>query len=116
MSRAFAVFDIDGTIIRWQLYHAIGDELARQGIIEPEDFQAVRDARMSWKKRSGEEQFHEYEMELVRAFDKALPGLEVSVLDKVAQTVFDEYKEQAYTYTRDLIRDLRAKNYLLFAV
>jgi HAD superfamily hydrolase (TIGR01490 family) len=116
MARAFAVFDIDGTIIRWQLYHAIGDELARQGIIDPKEFKAVRAARMSWKRRSAQEQFREYETHLIRAFDKALPGLEVKVLAAAAETVFDEYKEQVYTYTRDLIRDLKAKNYLLFAV
>lgn len=114
--RPFAVFDIDGTIIRWQLYHAIGDELARQGMIDPQDFQAVRAARMGWKKRSGQEQFREYEAELVRAFDRALPRLKVSELSAVAETVFNEYKEQVYTYTRDLILDLKARQYLLFAV
>ncbi|HEY5442511.1 MAG TPA: HAD family phosphatase [Candidatus Saccharimonadales bacterium] len=116
MSKSFAVFDIDGTIIRWQLYHAIGDELARQGIIDPKEFQAVRAARMNWKRRSGAEQFHEYEMQLVRAFDRALPDLKVHVLSEAAEAVFSEYKEQVYTYTRDLIRDLKAKDYLLFAV
>ncbi len=32
MSQPFAVFDIDGTIIRWQLYHALADELAKENI------------------------------------------------------------------------------------
>ncbi len=116
MARPFAVFDIDGTIIRWQLYHAIGDELARQAIIKPATFERVRAARMNWKRRSGEEQFMQYELELVTAFDKALPGLEVKVLSDAADKVFAEYKEQVYTYTRDLIRDLKAQGYLLFAV
>lgn len=116
MARPFAVFDIDGTIIRWQLYHAIGDELARRGIIKPAAFQKVRAARMNWKRRSGEEQFKQYELELVKAFDTALPGLEVKVLSDVADAVFSEYKEQVYTYTRDLIRELKQKSYLLFAV
>jgi len=116
MARPFAVFDIDGTIIRWQLYHAIGDELARRGVIKPTAFQKVRAARMNWKRRSGEEQFKQYELELVKAFDTALPGLEVQVLSDAADAVFAEYKEQVYTYTRDLIRDLKRKNYLLFAV
>jgi HAD superfamily hydrolase (TIGR01490 family) len=116
MARRFAVFDIDGTIIRWQLYHAIGDELARRGIIEAAAFQKVREARMNWKRRSGEEQFKQYELELVKAFDKVLPGLAVQVLSDAADAVFAEYKEQVYTYTRDLIRDLKRQDYLLFAV
>ena len=110
------MFDIDGTIIRWQLYHAIGDELARRGVISPDAFKKVRQARMNWKRRSGEEQFRQYELELVKAFDAALPGLEVSRLAEAAEAVFAEYKDQVYTYTRDLIRQLKVKNYLLFAV
>jgi HAD superfamily hydrolase (TIGR01490 family) len=116
MTRPFAVFDIDGTIIRWQLYHAIGDELARRGVIGTAAFQKVRTARMDWKRRSGEEQFRAYELALVAAFDGALPGLGVKVLADAAEAVFAEYKEQVYTYTRDLIGDLKKKNYLLFAV
>lgn len=110
------MFDIDGTLIRWQLYHAIGDELARRGVIAPDAFRQVRAARMSWKRRSSEEQFQAYELELVKVFDAALPGLEVKVLSDVAEAVFAEYKEQVYTYTRSLIHGLKAKNYLLFAV
>ena len=34
----FAVFDIDGTLIRWQLYHAIADELAKSGHIDAETY------------------------------------------------------------------------------
>ena len=116
MTRPFAVFDIDGTIIRWQLYHAIGDGLAKRGVIGPGAFRQVREARMNWKRRSGEELFLTYELELVKAFDAALAGLEVGVLSEVADEVFDEYKEQVYTYTRDLIRELKAKHYLLFAI
>lgn len=116
MTRSFAVFDIDGTIIRWQLYHAIGDALAKKGIIDAAAFETVRAARMNWKRRSGQEQFHEYEATLVKAFDQALPGLDVGVLGEVAAAVFEEYKDQVYTYTRDLIRQLKPQKYLLFAV
>ena len=35
-SRPFAVFDIDGTLIRWQLYHAVADDMAKQNIINPQ--------------------------------------------------------------------------------
>lgn len=116
MSRPYAVFDIDGTIIRWQLYHALADQLVKQAHINPEEYKPVRAARMDWKRRSGEDSFQEYEMELVGVFDSALAGLKVEAFTAAAETVFDEYKEQVYTYTRDLIRDLQAKNYLLFAI
>lgn len=116
MTTPFAVFDIDGTIIRWQLYHAIGDALAKKGIIDQGAFRQVQEARMNWKRRSSEDQFRTYELELVKAFDAALNGLEVKLLSDVADQVFDEYKEQVYTYSRDLIAQLKKKDYLLFAI
>jgi len=116
MSRPFAVFDIDGTVVRWQLYHAIADALKRQGFIEAEDYEKVRIARMNWKRRVGIDSFREYEDELVKVFNAALKGLPVNMLEMAAQTVFSEYKEQVYAYTRDLISDLKEKNYLLFVI
>jgi HAD superfamily hydrolase (TIGR01490 family) len=116
MSRSFAVFDIDGTVIRWQLYHAINDALAQKGIIDKQAFDHVRAARMDWKRRSGEESFHDYEQALVEVFERTLAGLSVHDLSVAAEEVFDEYKDQVYTYTRDLIRSLKARDYLLFAI
>lgn len=115
-ARPFAVFDIDGTLIRWQLYHALADELARQGKLDADQFQKVRAARMDWKKRSGETSFDAYEQTLIAVFDQALTGIKVADLEQACQTVIAEYKDQVYTYTRDLIRDLQAQNYLLFAI
>lgn len=116
MAQPFAVFDIDGTVIRWQLYHAMVDSLLRQGFIDKERFEAVRVARMVWKRRVGTDSFNEYEHELVKVFDESLKGLPVNMLEMAAQTVFGEHKEQVYAYTRDLIRDLKAKGYLLFVI
>jgi HAD superfamily hydrolase (TIGR01490 family) len=114
--RPFAVFDIDGTLIRWQLYHALADALAKRGYIQPEDYQNIRDARMDWKRRTGDESFKKYEIQLIKAYEKVLRKLTVNQLGEVAETVFQEYKDQAYTYTRDLITELKNKGYLLFAI
>jgi HAD superfamily hydrolase (TIGR01490 family) len=114
--RPFAVFDIDGTVIRWQLYHALADELARTGHLDPKEFQKVRAARMLWKKRAHETSFEEYEKTLVGLVDKAITGIKVEALETACRRVIDEYKDQVYTYTRDLIRELQSQNYLLFAI
>lgn len=114
--RPFAVFDIDGTVIRWQLYHALADELARKGHINPEEFQKVRAARMLWKKRARATSFEEYEQALVALIDKAITGIKVDDLEAACRGVMDEYKDQVYTYTRDLIRQLQTNDYLLFAI
>lgn len=114
--RPFAVFDIDGTIIRWQLYHAVSDQLVKNGLINTRAFEQVRDIRMNWKKRVGEDSFRDYERAMVRVFTEALAGMSVVEFTRAADTAFEEYKDQVYTYTRDLIRHLQAKDYLLFAI
>ena len=114
--RSFAVFDIDGTVIRWQLYHAMADELARMGHLNPKEFQKVRVARMLWKKRAHATSFEAYEQTLVTLIDKAITGIAVKDLEAACRAVMEEYKDQVYTYTRDLIRQLQRKNYLLFAI
>jgi HAD superfamily hydrolase (TIGR01490 family) len=116
MSRPFAAFDIDGTVIRWQLYHAVIDQLAKNGQIDKGAFERVRQTRMNWKRRTGEDSFLGYEAELIQVFDEALSGMSVTEFVKAVDTTFEEYKDQVYTYTRDLIHQLKAKNYLLFAI
>ena len=116
MSRPFAVFDIDGTIIRWQLYHALADDLAKAGHLNPKEFDKVRAARMVWKKRVKETSFNEYEETLVQLIDTAITNIKVEDLQAACQRVLMEYKDQVYTYTRDLIQELKVKNYLLFAI
>jgi HAD superfamily hydrolase (TIGR01490 family) len=116
VSRPFAVFDIDGTLIRWQLYHAMADELARRGHFETSAYQKVKAARMTWKKRESAESFKQYERALVELVDVAISGISVADLQAACETVIEEYKDQVYGYTRDLIRELKAKGYLIFAV
>jgi HAD superfamily hydrolase (TIGR01490 family) len=116
MAKPFAVFDIDGTVIRWQLHHAMIDVLAKKGIMNKKAFARVKEARMSWKRRSGDASYHQYELALIEMFEQELVGLSVDDLSEAASTVFNEYKDQVYTYTRDLIRSLKAKHYLLFAI
>ncbi len=116
MNKPFAVFDIDGTLIRWQLYHAIADALAKKGLIDAKTYQTIRDARMEWKKRTHGEAFINYQNELVIAYEKLLLDLSFKQFSKAVQSVFDEYKDQVYTYTRELIKDLKKRGYLLFAI
>lgn len=113
-SRPFAAFDIDGTLIRWQLYHSIADTIARLGYIEPKLHKTIKDARMIWKNRSGE--FSDYERQLINIYDQSITRLDRQQFETAAQAVFDEYKEQVYTYTRDLIAKLKKNGYLLFAI
>jgi HAD superfamily hydrolase (TIGR01490 family) len=113
--RKFAVFDIDGTLIRWQLYHALADSLAAQGHIDPAAYQTMKDARMAWKRRQ-QGTFKDYEQRVITVYETILQKLTYKQFEAAADTVFEEYKDQVYTFTRDLIAELKQKNYLLFAI
>lgn len=116
MSRPFAVFDIDGTLIRWQLYHAIADALVKLGYINTKQYQAVKEARMVWKRRAHQESFKAYERALVKAYDQMITELTVDQFTEATTAVFEEYKDQVHIYTRKLIAELKARSYLLFAI
>lgn len=114
--RPFAVFDIDGTVIRWQLYHGIVHELGKRGIIPSDSTSAVNNARMTWKKRANSDSFGQFEHEFVHTFQDSLAHIAVSDYLDVVDKVFEEHKDQVYTYTRDLIQDLKSKGYVLFTI
>lgn len=114
--RKFAVFDIDGTLIRWQLYHAVSDALVKLGYVSSDEFNVVRNARMEWKRRTGSGSFKSYEEQLITTYEQVLKHLSMKQIMDAADAVFDEYKDQVYTYPRSLIAQLKDKDYLLFAI
>lgn len=114
--RPFAVFDIDGTLLRWQLYHAVTDQLIKLGKFEGSGYDTVKKARRTWKDRTHKNSFQEYEQTLVKYFQKAIKGLSQEDLIEASKLVIEEYKDQVYTFTRDLIYDLKEQGYLLFAI
>lgn len=114
--RPFAVFDIDGTLIRWQLYHAIADEMGNQGILSKEDYENTKKARMTWLERSSEDSFLDYEAVLIRIVENAIPGIHENVVEEICSEVINKYKNQVHTFTRDKIISLKKQNYLIFAI
>jgi HAD superfamily hydrolase (TIGR01490 family) len=114
--RPFAVFDIDGTVIRWQLYHAVVGQLARDGHIPAEAAEQIRQARTTWKNRDDSESFKAYESVLVSAYFDVLTGMLCEDHAAAIEHVFETYKNQVYTYTRDMIRQLKTDGYCLLAI
>lgn len=112
--KKFAVFDLDGTLIRWQLYHSIFDYLAREGSIDPELYKKVTSARMDWKRRTSD--FDTYQGVMVRVFEQVLQGIPVTQFSRATQETFQEHKDQSYIYTRELVTSLKQLGYMLLAI
>lgn len=114
--KPFAVFDIDGTLIRWQLYHAVVDKLASANQLGPDAKQKLEVARQRWKNREHHNAFREYELALVEIYESALPQLSAQAFDAMVAMVIDEYKDQVYTYTKTLLNNLQEKGYIVIAI
>jgi HAD superfamily hydrolase (TIGR01490 family) len=116
MSKKFAVFDIDGTLIRWQLYHAVVNELAKQGILGNDTYEKIHTYRMSWKEREHPDSFKIYERQLIDIYDETIIGIETREFERASKKVIQQYINQTYVYTRELIKDLLKNNYTLLAI
>jgi HAD superfamily hydrolase (TIGR01490 family) len=116
IQKPFAVFDFDGTLIRWQLYHSIADKLAQLGHIDKSDFETVRNARLDWKTRKPDSSFKSYEKTLIGIYEKALRSIDYQTFLRAAKEAANEHREQVYTYTRELLKELAAKDYTLLAI
>lgn len=112
----FAVFDIDGTLIRWQLYHVIVDRLAQAGELSSEAAAQLKKARMKWKNREHHESFADYERVLINIFEGSLENIKPQVFDSLVSNVIEQYQQQVYTYTRDLIAKLKQRGYVILAI
>lgn len=116
MSKKFAVFDIDGTLVRWQMFHAIVHGLGKIGAIDPITHNKVREARMDWKNRNTSDSFKKYEKLLVEEYLQVVSNIEYSSYHKVVEDVFNEYKVQLFVYSRELLKDLKDKGYFIIAI
>lgn len=114
--RKFAVFDIDGTLVRWQLYHAVTDRLLKSDHIDPEVLRKLKQVRLSWKTRASADSFHDYEQHLVHVYESLLPHINISEYNIAVDAVVEQYKDQVYSYTRDLITQLKTEGYFLLAI
>ncbi|MBA3758226.1 HAD-IB family phosphatase [Candidatus Saccharibacteria bacterium] len=116
MSKKFAVFDIDGTLIRWQLYHVMVDKLASKGVLGPDAKQNLREARMIWKRREHPESFKAYERTIIQAYEDALQHLSTENFDQMIASIIEEYKDQTYIYTRDLLMKCKADGFFMLII
>jgi HAD superfamily hydrolase (TIGR01490 family) len=114
--KKFAVFDLDGTLIRWQLYHAEVDKLAKAGHLGPDAREKLHEARMRWKRREPAYSFRDYEVALIETYENSVQSINPAAFDEVMISVIDEYKDQVYTYTRDLAARLKSEGYTLLAI
>lgn len=114
VKKKFAVFDIDGTIFRWQLYHELFDALIDETIITKQDASRVLHAREEWRKRHLE--YRAYEHVLMDVMEQAIIGLDDARFHEIADSILVKKGHHVYTYTLNLLHSLQKQGYVTIAI
>lgn len=109
-----AVFDIDGTIFRSSLLIELVRELISEGVFKPHVERIYEKEHLEWLDRRGS--YEAYIGSVVKAFQENLKGVSYKELRRVAHKVVVRHKNRTYRYTRDLVKELKAKNYYVLAI
>ncbi len=114
MSQKFAVFDIDGTLFRWQLFHELVFELKDQRLFDAETSIALDKAFIDW--RGLKSSWSDYESQVVSAIVNHITQIEPAELERAARRVVAKPGHKVYAYTAQLAKDLKGKGYFLLAL
>lgn len=113
-ARKFAVFDIDGTLYRWQLFHELVQELTLADVFPDNTFRVIDQAWNDW--RGGNMSFHDYEMLVVETLTKYLPLVPVQVFDAACEKVVAQSAHKLHAYPRQLLYQLKEQGYFILAI
>lgn len=112
--KKMAVFDVDGTIFRSSLLIQLVDRLIENDAFPLEARKVYAREYEKWLNREGG--YQEYIHAVVQAFNKYLKGVHYGSLADAAEEVVAEQWKRVYRYSRDLLQDLKARDYYLLAV
>ncbi len=112
--RKVAFFDIDGTVFRSSLLIELVETLIRTGVFPQSAEESYRTSYQAWKNREGD--YETYIWDVVRVFEAHIKGVHYGVLKDVGRSIVVEKGRHTYCYTRDLIQELKEKDYAVVAI
>lgn len=114
MQRKLAVFDIDGTLFRWQLYHELVFELKERGQFSDDEMLTLDEALLSWQARRVP--WRDYEQRVIHTIEDNLKDIMPAALEAAAETVVSRSGHKIYNYTATLLRRLQKDGYYTLAL
>jgi HAD superfamily hydrolase (TIGR01490 family) len=109
-----AFFDIDGTVFRSSLLIELVDALIKEKVFPENAREIYQTSHDAWWNREGS--YEMYVNDVITAFVTHLQGVHYGVLADVGRSVVDAQSKRVYRYTRDLIKDLKSKEYFVVAI
>jgi HAD superfamily hydrolase (TIGR01490 family) len=109
-----AFFDIDGTVFRSSLLIELVEALIEHGAFPPNVRDEYKRSHEAWWNREGE--YETYIMDVVHTFRTHIKGIHYGTFADVGRAVVEKQEKRVYRYTRDLIKDLKGKDYYIVAI
>lgn len=113
-SKKLAIFDIDGTIFRSSLLIELIKELVNVGLFPLVALKELEDDFDAWVQRKGP--YGKYVEQVVRVYLKYIAGLKFTEVEEAARRVVNKEKNRVYRFTRNLIEELKTKDYYLVVI
>ncbi len=109
-----AVFDIDGTVFRSSLLIELVETLIKNGVFPSNACEEYSKECEQWLNRK--DSYDKYINAVIRAFDKNIKGMREEDLESAVKKIILSRRNRLYRYTKNLIADLKEKNYYLLAI
>ncbi len=114
MKKKVAIFDIDGTIFRSSLLIEITEGLIEAGMFSKKTINIYAKSFENWLNRK--DSYEKYIKDVILAFEKNIKGVNHKDFIKITEKVVDLHKNKVYRYIRELVKDLKKKNYYFLAI
>jgi HAD superfamily hydrolase (TIGR01490 family) len=112
--QSVAFFDIDGTVFRSSLLIELVEALIREGVFPAEAKDTYREAYRLWQDREGT--YDNYIGAVIETYLENIKGVHYGEFADIGKRVVAVHSKRVYRYTRDLIKELKAKDYYVVAI
>jgi HAD superfamily hydrolase (TIGR01490 family) len=113
-TQKLAIFDIDGTIFRSSLAIELIRGLVRDGVFPDKALKEMEKDYVAWVNRQGP--YENYVNKVVAMYLKYIKGCSQNKVERAMDKIVATQKDRLYRFTRDMVKDLKKKDYFLLAI
>lgn len=112
--RPVAFFDIDGTVFRSSLLIELVEQLIKEGVFPTGAKDVYLDSYQRWQAREGT--YEDYIRAVIKSYLDHIKGVHYGDFADIGRQVVAVQSKRVYRYTRDLIAELKEKEYYIIAI
>jgi len=114
--KKFAVFDIDGTYFRFQLYWQTALALAEEGMMPPDVSKLALTLYDKWKNRTHDKAFEDFDRQSVTKINECLHEINPSDFDRIMKKHITSKLDHINLYPKKLKEKLQSEGYVIIAI